>query len=211
MKKVKLIFQGDSVTDARRDRRNYHHMGNGYPKYAAELLADQHKDVEFEFINMGIGGNRTCQLFDRLYRDAIAFEPDVISILIGINDALHRHNSERVFTSDAQLEMNYRSILELLKSRTNAKIVILQPFVLDSEGRDALREDMKTVHPIIKHLADEFADVYIPLADIFEEAMKTQPLPKYYSDDGVHPNTNGAMLIGQKYAEALNHLIKELR
>ena len=86
MKKVKVVFQGDSITDAGRDKRNYHDVGPGYPKYASELMIENHKDVEFEFINFGISGNRTCQLFDRLYPDALEFDPDVISILIGIND-----------------------------------------------------------------------------------------------------------------------------
>ena len=79
MKKVKLVFQGDSITDAGRDKRNYHNMGNGYPKYASALMSEAHPEIEFEFINQGIGGNRTDQLFDRVYPDAIAFEPDVVS------------------------------------------------------------------------------------------------------------------------------------
>ena len=72
MKKLKIVFQGDSITDAGRDRRNYHDMGNGYPKYASELIQKAHPDTEFEFINFGIGGNRTDQLFDRIYADGIA-------------------------------------------------------------------------------------------------------------------------------------------
>ena len=57
-KKIKLLFQGDSITDAGRDKRNYHDMGKGYPKYAAELMAAAHPEIEFEFINFGISGNR---------------------------------------------------------------------------------------------------------------------------------------------------------
>lgn len=210
MKKIKLIFQGDSITDAGRDKRNYYHMGNGYPKYAAELMTEQNKAVEFEFINMGISGNRTSQLFDRLYWDTITFEPDVVSILIGINDVWHRHGWSRILTSDEQIELNYRSILERLKKETNAKIVILQPYVIDGEGREAVREDLKKLHPIVKRLADEFADVYIPLDELLAEAMKTQSDPQYYSADGFHPNENGAEFIGQKYAQAVQPLIESL-
>ena len=75
-KKIKLLFQGDSITDAGRDKRNYHDVGPGYPKYASEILVEKHPEIDFEFINFGISGNRTCQLFDRLYTDAIAFRPD---------------------------------------------------------------------------------------------------------------------------------------
>ena len=205
-KKIKLLFQGDSITDAGRDKRNYHDMGKGYPKYAAELIAEKHPEIEFEFINFGISGNRTDQLFDRIYADGIAFQPDIISILIGINDIWHRKNN--IFTTDEQIETNYRAILTLLREKTNAKIVMLAPYVLDAASNSYLADDLRKILPIIRKLADEFADVYIPLDEIFEEALKTQPEPLYYSGDGVHPNANGAAFIGQKYAEAVEPLLK---
>ena len=86
MKKIKILFQGDSITDAGRDKRNYHNMGLGYPKFVVEMLSAKYPDVDFEFINFGISGNRTHELFDRLYADCICFQPDVVSILIGVND-----------------------------------------------------------------------------------------------------------------------------
>ena len=208
MKKIKIVFQGDSITDAGRDKRNYHHMGNGYPKYAAELMRAAHPDIELECINLGISGNRTDQLFDRLYADAIALEPDIISILIGINDVWHRYGGNRIATTDAQIELNYRTILTQLREKTNAKILMLSPYLLDCEDKTEVREDLKSVLPIVRKLADEFADVYVPLDALFEEALKTQPEPKYYSADGVHPNANGAAFIGARYAEAIEPLVK---
>ena len=204
---MKILFQGDSITDAGRDKRNYHDMGKGYPKYASELIAEAHPDTDFEFINFGIGGNRTCQLFDRIYLDAIAFQPDVISILIGINDIWHRYNKESIATTDEQIALNYRCILERIKKETNAKIMILSPYVLDCDDKDAMKEDLKTVLPIIRKLADEYADVYVPLDEHFAEAIKTQPEPKFYSADGVHPNANGSAFIGKLYAEAIEAIL----
>ena len=205
---MKILFQGDSITDAGRDHRNYHNMGNGYPKYASAALTEMFPDTDLEFINFGISGNRTCQLFDRLYTDGIAFQPDVISILIGINDIWHRYGGGRILTTDAQIETNYRAILERLRKETNAKIVILAPYLLEREGAEAMREDLERLLPIVRRLADEYADVYIPLDQHFEEALKTQPEPCYYSGDGVHPNQNGAEFIGKLYAEAVAPLIK---
>lgn len=209
MKKIRLVFQGDSITDAGRDKRNYHDMGKGYPFYASNLLAEAHPDVEFDFYNFGISGNRTDQLFDRLYPDAIAFQPDIISVLIGINDIWHRH-SHNIRTTDDQIEANYRAILERLKRETNAKIVMLAPFVLDADEKAHIFEDLKNVLPIIEKLAEKYADVYIPLYKHFDEALKSQPEPKYYSADGVHPNDNGRIFIGEIYAEAVSPLINSL-
>lgn len=211
MKKIKIVFQGDSITDAGRDKRNYHHMGNGYPKYASALIAEKYPDVEFEFINFGISGNRTSQLFDRLYTDGLAFEPDIISILIGINDIWHRHGGGKIATTDAQLELNYRSILERIRRESNAKILILSPYLLKREASDAeaFAKDLETVLPIVRRLASEFADVYVPLDEHFAVA---EPLsePFFYSNDGVHPNANGAEFIGKLYAEAIEPLIEQI-
>ena len=208
MKKIKVVFQGDSITDAGRDKRNYHHMGNGYPKYAAQLMQDNHPEIEFEFINQGISGNRTCQLFDRLYPDALAFEPDIISILIGINDIWHRYGAGRIATTNEQLALNYRCILREIRAKTNAKIVILAPFILDCDDKQQMKADLPSVLDIVRELADEFADVYIPTDKHFEEALKTQPEPKFYSGDGVHPNANGSAFIGKLYADAVEELLK---
>ena len=87
---MKILFQGDSITDAGRDRSDYHDLGEGYPKYAAEAIVSKYPDEDFEFINLGISGNQTADLVDRLQSDFIDIQPDFVSILIGINDTWHR-------------------------------------------------------------------------------------------------------------------------
>ena len=203
---MKILFQGDSITDAGRDRRNYHHLGNGYPKFAAENITAAHPELDIEFINFGISGNRTCQLFDRLYSDALAFQPDIISIMIGINDVWHRYG-HKIMTTNEQITANYRAILTSLKEYTNAKIVMIAPYLLDCDDKEEIRRDLKSVLEIVRGLADEFADVYIPLDQHFEEALKTAPEKLYYSGDGVHPNENGAKFIAKLYAEAIEKLL----
>jgi lysophospholipase L1-like esterase len=202
---MKILFQGDSITDAARDRSDPHDMGNGYPKFASAMITDAYPDTEFEFFNFGISGNRTCQLFDRLHAEGIAQQPDVISILIGINDIWHRH-SHNIRTTDEQLVLNYRETLKRLKNETNAKIVMLAPFLLDCTDKEDIRTDLHRILPAIRALAAEYADVYIPLDELFEEALKTQPEPRYYSGDGVHPYENGVRLIAENYLKALEPL-----
>jgi lysophospholipase L1-like esterase len=206
---MRILFQGDSITDANRNRANIHDLGQGYAKYAAPLIQKAMPDTEFEFIDLGISGNRSDDILARSTTDIVDIDPDIISILIGINDVWHRHSHGREMT-DEQFEANYRTLLERIRKETSAKIVILCPFLLDCEDKEPIREDLKTVLPIIRELAKEFADVYIPLDELFEEALKTQPEPRYYSGDAVHPNTNGAMFIGGKYAEAVKALIESL-
>ena len=204
---MRILFQGDSITDAGRDYRNYYDLGNGYPRYAAEILRALFPEKDLEFIDLGISGNRTDQLFDRLYPDAIALAPDIISILIGVNDVWHRFGANRVATTDEQIALNYRTILTELRAKTKAKIVLIAPYILDNDDFLPIKEALAPVQKIIRSLAKEFADVYIPLDEYFAEALKTQPTPKYYSADGVHPNENGARFIGKIYADAVKDLI----
>ena len=205
---MRILFQGDSITDAGRDKRNYYDLGGGYPKYAAELIKKEFPDAEF--IDLGIGGNRSGQLFDRSSADLINIQPDVVSILIGINDVWHRFSAAPVPTTDEQFELNYRCLLQEIRKRTNAKIMIMCPFLLDAPKTQHLREGLDRIIPIVEKLAAEFADVYMPLDAIMAEAMKTQPEPMYFSADGVHPNANGAAYIGEKYAEYILPLLKSL-
>ncbi len=208
MKKIKIIFQGDSITDAGRNREDIHNMGKGYPYYASEYINNDNPDIEFEFINQGISGNRTSQLFDRLYNDCIKLDPDIVSVLIGVNDVWHRYGEEKIATSDEQFALNYRSILSRIRRETNAKIMMISPYVLDADDKDFIAKDLPSVIKIVRELASEFADVYIPLDEHFEKALKEQPAPRYYSDDGVHPNMNGAQFIAKIYNEAIKPLLK---
>ena len=207
MKNIRLLFQGDSITDVGRDKRNFYDLGPGYPKFVAEALRSQYPDTTFEFINLGISGNRTDQLFDRLYPDAIALEPDVISILIGINDIWHRCPPNCVMTTDEQIELNYREILKNIKKHTNAKILILEPYLLDSESVSEVKKDIGSLLTIVRKLADEYADAYVPLQDLFAAVLENQPAPQYYSADGVHPNENGAKFIAEHYVNAINKIL----
>ena len=72
MRKIKLLFQGDSITDAGRDRADCHNLGEGYPKYAAKYLQESHPEIDFEFIDLGISGNQkegTSEWYDFYHYD----------------------------------------------------------------------------------------------------------------------------------------------
>ena len=207
---MKILFQGDSVTDAGRDRSDIHDMGNGYPRYASAMLQDAYADLvdEFEFVNLGISGNRTENLVERLQSDFVDIQPDIVSILIGINDVWHRQSG--IMTTDEDIENNYRKVLETIKSQTNARILMIQPFLMEkaNPGVANLREDLTKAQAIIKRLADEYADAYLPLDTVLQN--DTDKDPTYYTGDGVHPSPDGACYIGEVYFKAIAPLIELL-
>ena len=205
MKKIKLLFQGDSITDACRDYNDIHNLGNGYPKYAAEFLKEKFPDVEFEFIDLGISGNQTKDLVARLDKDFTDINPDVVSILIGINDVWH-HAAEKDWIPDEVFEERYRTVLKALKEKTNAKIMMMEPFLIPVEDKLFFREDLYKKIEIERKLAREFADVYMPLDGLLAAAY-TNDDPLSFAADGVHPTAKGAEYIGRLYADYISELI----
>ena len=201
---MKILFQGDSITDADRDRANPHDLGTGYPKYAAQYIKQQHPGIEFEFINLGISGNQTKDLVARWQTDCIDIQPDLVSVHIGVNDTWH-HAPLRDWISDAQYETNYRSILTDIKEKTGAKIMILEQFLLPVPDKEFFRADLDPKIQITRKLAREFADIFVPVDGLFAAACVGNDM-FHWSPDGVHPNENGSAFMGKLYAEAFTKL-----
>ncbi len=202
---MKILFQGDSITDCGRNRDDYHDLGAGYPKYAAELIAKAYPETEFEFINLGISGNQTKDLVERLQNDFIDIQPDLVSIHIGINDTWHRAGERNWLGNDA-FEAQYRKVLTEIKEKTNAKILIIEQFLLPVADKSYFREDLDGKIDITRALAREFADYYIPLDGLMAQACVGNDA-SHWSADGVHPNENGAKFIADLYVEAFKKII----
>ena len=83
-----ILFQGDSITDADRNRRNTDDLGTGYVMMVAERFFANHPEVNVRFLNRGISGNRIRDLKVRWQKDCLNLKPDIVSILIGVNDTL---------------------------------------------------------------------------------------------------------------------------
>ena len=115
---MKILFQGDSITDWGRDRSDPHNLGFGYPGYAAKYIREALPDEDIEFIDLGISGDQTANLVARLQSDFIDIGADVVSILIGINDTWHRADT-RQYLDDGIFEQNYRTVLEAVKKTVN--------------------------------------------------------------------------------------------
>ena len=208
---IKILFEGDSITDAKRDRSNCRLMGPGYPKYATELILENNKGTEFDFMNLSIGGSRSDNLIARIEPEVSEIQPDIISILLGVNDVWHRHAFDHVQNSDEDFERDYSAVFEIIKKKTNAKILVMSPFLLETEDKEFWRPELERIIAIVEKIAKKYADVYVPLHEYFKAALEKQPEPCYYSKDGVHPNDNGAQFIGEIYGKAIQPLIDELK
>lgn len=206
---IRILFQGDSITDAGRDRSDIRHLGEGYPRYAAAFLKQAFPEVEFDFMNTGISGDRAESLLARWQSDTIALAPDIVSILIGVNDTWHYSGEGDNWEKNAYFEHCYRSILEQLKEKTHAKILLIEQFLLYTPDKAYFREDLAPKIEITRKLARAYADAYLPMDGLFAKASVEQA-PTHWAADGVHPTAAGAELLGKYYAEAVSPLVKSL-
>lgn len=206
---MRILFQGDSITDADRNRADYHDLGQGYPKYAAKYLREMFPDKELEFIDLGISGDQTRNLLDRKQTDFIDIKPDIVSIMIGINDTWHRAET-RDWLPHEEFERNYRELLEAITNKTDAKIVIIEPFLLPAPDKTFFREDLDPKIHIVRRLAREYADMFIPLDGLLASYWVSEDY-RIFSEDGVHPTYGrGADCIGRIYADYVSELIRKI-
>ncbi|GHT70348.1 lipase [Bacteroidia bacterium] len=201
-----ILFQGDSITDAGRNRENedkandQQMLGRGYPLFAAAGILAQHAEKVLKIYNRGISGNKVFQLAERWNKDCIDLKPDVLSILIGVNDYWHTRNGQYKGTLEVY-STDYRTLIaRTLKELPAAKIVICEPFLI--HGGSALDDTwepvFKAYRQVAKTIANEFKATFIPFQSVFNEALKKAPAA-YWGADGVHPSLAGAQLMAQAW------------
>lgn len=204
-----ILFQGDSITDAGRKRgvdqaNNHDALGNGYAFLAAaELLVDR-PDAGLKCYNRGISGNKVHQLAERWQQDCLDLNPDVLSILIGVNDIWHWLNGAYDGTIQTYRD-DYRRLLESTKQQLpSVRLVICEPFVLKTGAvGDNWFPKFDEFRAAAKELADEFADAWVPFQGMFDQAVKLAK-PSHWAGDGVHPSAAGAAMMAHAWRKAVD-------
>lgn len=200
-----ILFQGDSITNAFRKSDevcNAYQLGSGYAMVvAANLLAGCPRD-DFKFINRGVSGEGVLQLKKRWQADCVDLKPDVLSLLVGVNDC--RPGQPQAGMSAADYEAAYRDLLQTTRDALpQVMLVLCEPFILPGKALFArATADIAAYGEIVNNLADEFDAAVVPLQDTFAEAVKRAPA-EYWSFDGVHPNAQGHWLIAQAWLKAM--------
>lgn len=196
-----ILFIGDSITDCGRFADAERGLGSGYPLVVSEYLKAFFPHCGFKVLNRGISGNRVRDLEARWQPDCLDLKPDVISILIGINDVWRRYDSADP-TSVEDFEAGYRRILKSAHENTDTQIVIMEPFVLPFPAdRQTWREDLDLKIAAVRRLAREFADAFVPLDGLFAAACVKRPC-EFWAADGVHPTASGHALIAGAFLDA---------
>jgi len=207
-----VLFQGDSITGAGRARDNQNAndpagLGRGYAFYAAGLLHEALPGGKLAVYNRGIAGNRVTDLQQRWQVDTLDVKPNVLSVLIGVNDTWHGTGSgvPENGVPLGQYELVYRQILAEAKDRLpGLKLVLCEPFILPCGAvNDLWFPEFTKRQKVVKKLAHEFGAVFVPFQSVFDKAQG-RAAPEAWAADGVHPTMAGHMLLAKAWFEAVS-------
>ena len=217
---MKILFQGDSITDGNRYKSKAsewdknHQIGHSYTYIITALLGMQYPRRGFSFINRGISGNTAKLLSERWQTDALDIDPDVLSVLIGVNDCLVGSAGPIKDFSASEYEAHYRLILrKSLENNPELKIVLLEPFaypeIQKAENSSPVirRAILSSEQKIVRRLASEFHAVFVPLQEHFDRAREIRE-PEYWLWDGTHPTEAGHALIAREFLKATKHIFQ---
>ena len=204
-----ILFQGDSITDAgrKKDDNNFNvsaSLGSGYAMIAASEMLFKYADKNLKIYNKGISGNKVYQLAERWEKDCLDIKPNVLSILIGVNDFWHKLNGNYNGTIQKYRD-DYRALLDRTKQKLpDVKLIIGEPFAVT--GIKAVDEKwypaFDEYRSAAREIASSFGAVFIPYQSIFDKAQKSAP-GVYWTHDGVHPSLAGAHLMAHAWLEAV--------
>lgn len=200
---MNILFYGDSITDAGSYGKTNEEL-TGYSKYVYNGL----KRDDIIFYNRGRCGDRSIDLVARYEDDVKSVEPDVMCILIGIND-VWRAYGDNMYTDPKDYAKNLSNLIVRTKRDfINVKIIVCEPFLLPYEDKIHWREYLHKIIDECREVAIQLADSFIPLDGIFaEERLRTKW--QKLSSDGVHPDMCGQKLIARKIMKELKKYIGE--
>lgn len=205
---MKILFQGDSITDAGRSRENNVEIGVGYPLLVkASLGFESHG--KYEFFNRGISGNRIVDVYARIKSDIINIKPDVMSLLIGVNDVWHEFAVENGVDAEKFYKIYDMLIEEVKEALPDIKIMILEPFVLKGsateENWEGFCTEVKKRSQMAQKISEKYNLPFIRLQEGFDELSKNIDT-SYWLSDGVHPTAMGHEFIKQEWLKAFRTL-----
>ena len=202
---TRVLFQGDSITDGNRGRSAdpNHILGHGYAFIIAAKFGAAFPERNLEFMNRGVSGNTVLDLEKRWQKDTLDLKPDILSVLIGVNDAgknVPLDEYERVYD---------RLLAAARAANPKIRFVLCEPFMLAAGPKageqGARREDVKRRAAVAAKLAEKYQAVFVKLQPVFDEACQRAP-GEHWIWDGVHPTYSGHQLVADAWEKAVRAL-----
>jgi lysophospholipase L1-like esterase len=192
---ARILFQGDSITDGNRGRNAdpNHILGHGYVFIIAARHGAAFPDLKLDFMNRGVSGNTVLDLQARWQKDALDLKPDLLSILIGVND------HSKGLPLDQYEQVYDKLITDARTANPKLKLVLGEPFV---KPGGKLSEDLRKRQEIVARLAQKHGAALVPFQRVFDEAARRAPAD-YWIWDQVHPTYRGHQLMADEWERAV--------
>jgi lysophospholipase L1-like esterase len=196
-----VLFQGDSITDSGRREDPDGGLGDGYARLAAELIRAAHPWAAPAFLNRGISGNRMADLRARWDEDAMGLAPDLVSVLIGVNDTWRRYDAGEE-TPVAAYEADYRHVLTRVRDELGARLILVEPFLVPVTPEQwAWREDLDPRIQAVRRLAEEFDAALLAADGLMNQAAREAGPAGLVTHDGIHPTSLGHRVLAQAWVD----------
>jgi lysophospholipase L1-like esterase len=204
-----VLFQGDSITDAGRKKSDQPAnsaagMGPGYALLAAGDMLNRFPGKDLKCYNKGVSGNKVYQLAERWQADCLDLKPNVLSILVGVNDFWHTLTNGYQGTIKTYRD-DYKTLIDRTKQALpDVKLIIGEPYAVigvkavDDKWYPAFND----YRAAARELAETYGAAFIPYQEIYDKAQKSAP-GSYWTADGVHPTLAGAQLMAEAWLQTV--------
>lgn len=191
-----IVFAGDSVTDADKSVTS-DGLGNGYVKLVHDALIAFCPEREFRVINAGVNGNTSRDLLARWQKDVVEKKPDVLFLMIGINDVWrhfdYKHPSVR-FISKEEYRNNLQDICEQISGVRD--FYLLPPYYMERNRNDEMRRMTEEYAKIAVEVADRYGAITLNVQASFDDYMQHRS-GQSISWDRVHPGAIGSLILAR--------------
>ncbi|MDQ8188221.1 SGNH/GDSL hydrolase family protein [Pelagicoccus sp. SDUM812002] len=209
---TKLLFIGDSITDAGRDQSgeptpwcNTTGLGHGYVNLVNSLIQSSDPASRVRILNLGLSGNTIRDLAARWKRDVLDLAPQWLSVKIGINDVWRQFDQPHRIEAHVlplEYEQTYRSLLAKTRPALQG-LVIISPYFIEPNKVDPMRARMDEYGAIARKVAKEFDALFVDSQAAMDQ-LTEQTHPAEIAWDRVHPSTVGHMAIAQAFMNAID-------
>ncbi len=204
----RIVFTGDSVTDAGRGRpigEGLHAgVGSGYVRQIENLLNVLYPERRFFITNTGCSGDTSRELKARWQNDVMNLKPDWVSVMIGVNDVWRQFDSPGITTCHVYPD-EYRSNLCEMLERTLPMVkgvILMSPFYMEPQREDRMRQRIDEYIKICEEVAKKYTCHYINMQQPFDDYLVYRH-SSYIAWDRVHPGNIGSLIIAREFLKAI--------
>ena len=205
-----FIMIGDSVTDCGRQQPEGEGgttstaWGDGYVNIVRGYIGAFYPEYNIRVINKGTSGHQSKDLVARWEEDVLAYKPEWVSIMIGINDVWRLFDAPLIKAKHGHVEHYERNLRYMIESTLpiTKNIILMTPYFIETNKADAMRQEMDKYGEVCRRLADEYSLMFIDIQANFDAFLEVGH-PMHFGWDRIHPNMVGHTRIAHEVLDII--------